>query len=231
MSVGSRDGALQLTGGRADPNGRWEYGRIEFQTQGFFRGLQDLNFLGGTNDQVLGRRGAQAACQELGHTAGVEVIAGVRSALPGPAGTAGGVRSIVCLEGEERLSECSIFFDDFGDSPRRGCGNRDDCNAAVLCATPEGNDLCYEIPLPSAMARQPESELTCLGSRCQPASAGHLWQTCNDRTQGLSQHVHAFVLMVEALLEIEYLHSAHAQWTACQFETMLLQCSAQRTSE
>ena len=136
--VGASDGAVRLTGGRADPSGRWEYGRLEFQQQGLFRGLQDLDSSFDPDDQVLGRRGAQVACAQLGHTAGVEVVAGARSALPGPAGVAGGLRAVVCEGGEERLADCTIFNDALQDEPVSMCADRDNCNAALLCSTPDG---------------------------------------------------------------------------------------------
>ena len=145
-SAGASDGTVRLTGGRADPNGRWEYGRLEFQYQGFFRGLQDLEAFRNSGDQVLGRRGAQLACKQLGHSAGVEVVAGTQSALPGPAGVAGGIRSIVCPGEEESLADC-IVDDDASQLDRVAMCGRDNCNAALLCSTPSG---AASVPTPDS---------------------------------------------------------------------------------
>ena len=137
MAAGARDGELRLVGGRRDPEGAWEYGRIEFRYAGFLLGLQDTDILG-FDLQVLGRRGALVACRELGYSVGVEAVAGRRSALSGPAGVSEVVSRIFCQGSEDRLQDCEVFgrVEEYNLEPL--CEDRGDCNAALICSNPSG---------------------------------------------------------------------------------------------
>ena len=123
-------------GGRRAADGSWEYGRVEFRYGGFPLGLQVVEVLS-QDFRPLGRRGALVACRDLGYTAGVEAVAGPRSALPGPAGMTDFVSKILCLGGEERLLDCNVTGEpDYVPGPF--CSDREDCNTALICTTPSG---------------------------------------------------------------------------------------------
>lgn len=120
-------------GGRADPGGAWQYGRLELRDRGVFVGLQDLVFT-----QSLGRRGAQVACRQLGFRAGAEVIVGDNSALPGPAGVTDGVSAVLCQGSEQQLGDCEVFRQ----SALAFCSAEDACNVALVCSNPASTILC-----------------------------------------------------------------------------------------
>lgn len=132
VCAGALDGEVRLVGGRTDAGGAWQFGRLELRDRGFFVGLQDLQ-----HTQVLGRRGVQVACQQLGFAAGAEVRRSGKSALPGPAGVVAGVSAVLCRGGEERLGDCDIFRD----FVEPVCDAAEECAVALLCATPSGATL------------------------------------------------------------------------------------------
>ena len=128
--AGEADGEVRLVAGRTDPEGVWQYGRLEFRDRGVFVNLTPRSFTVG-----LGRSGAQVACRQLGFASGAEAIISTTSALPGPAGVTDAVSSIVCNGTEDTLGDCIVV--------RRvdfiSCaGGRDNCNAALVCASPTG---------------------------------------------------------------------------------------------
>ena len=123
-------------GGRRAANGGWEYGRVEFRYGGFPLGLQVMEVFSRAF-RPLGRRGALVACRDLGYSSGVEAVTGSRSALSGPAGVTDFVSKILCLGGEERLLDCKIFGEPTY-VPDPYCSDREDCNTALICATPSG---------------------------------------------------------------------------------------------
>ena len=127
--AGALDGEARLVGGRADPSGAWEYGRLEFRDRGVFVRLRDPAF-----GESLGRRGALVACRQLGYAAGAEVITGDNSALPGPAGATFAVSEILCDGDEEQLRDCEVFRQ----SADSFCSSSDACNVALLCSNPSG---------------------------------------------------------------------------------------------
>jgi len=135
-NAGERDGEVRLVGGRRSADGGWEYGRVEFRYGGIPLGLQVMDVFG-IDFRPLGRRGALVACRDLGYTAGVEAIAGPRSALPGPAGLTDFVSRILCQGSEERLLECQVFGEsDYVPDPL--CFDREECNTALICTSPSG---------------------------------------------------------------------------------------------
>ena len=135
-NAGERDGEVRLVGGRRGADGGWEYGRVEFRYGGFPLGLQVMD-VAGLDFRPLGRRGALVACRDLGYTAGVEAVVDSRSALPGPAGLTDFVSRIFCQGSEERLLDCQVFGEaDY--VPEPVCFDREECNTALICASPSG---------------------------------------------------------------------------------------------
>lgn len=132
MFAGVATGTARLTGGRADPGGAWAYGRLEVFDRFGYRSVKAGRSPFGIRSG-LGRNAAVVACRSLGFEAGVEITAGLSSALPGPAGDIQPITSIACVGDEATLTECDIsiaYFQDYEDT--------DSNTVAVLCSTPSG---------------------------------------------------------------------------------------------
>ena len=74
------------------------------------------------------------ACRQLGFASGAEVVDGMLSALPGPAGVTDGVSGILYGGGEQSISQCEIFRE----YAEPVCDIASECNVALLCSNPSG---------------------------------------------------------------------------------------------
>ena len=122
-------------GGRSDPQGRWEYGRLEVLANGVWIPLDDQSSF-----DNFGRRGAQVACQTLGYVTGAQLLAGADSVLPSLSSNDSAGIIIVCGGGEDTLADCTVldlgldFFIYF--NPGNAGQIVDDI--ALLCTNPSG---------------------------------------------------------------------------------------------
>ena len=158
--AGEADGEARLVAGRTDPEGVWQYGRLEFRDRGFFVGLSIRSFTIG-----LGRRGAQVACRQFGFASGAEAIISTTSALPGPAGVTDIVSSIVCNGTEETLGDCGVFRE----TADNFCfGGEDSCNVALVCSNPTGVPLSCPVSVHLSIPRlyRHRQQLHCPAQLC-----------------------------------------------------------------
>ena len=131
----------RLVGGRADPQGQWEYGRLEVLINGVWIPLDDQ-----TTADNLGRRGVQVACRTLGYATGAQLLAGADSALP-TLSTEGITRiQIECGGGEDTLTDCEVFDrrDDFSYFNPGNAGQIVD-DIALVCTNPSGAARSHQL--------------------------------------------------------------------------------------
>ena len=125
----------RLVGGRADPQGRWEYGRLEILADGVWIPLDDQS-----STDNFGRRGAQVACRTLGYATGAQLLAGADSILPSLSTNDSAGLIIVCGGREETLANCTVidFGLDFGTYFDSGNAGQVVDDIALVCTNPTG---------------------------------------------------------------------------------------------
>lgn len=135
---------MRLAGGSADPDGGWEYGRLEIVDGGAWGPILSSDQQGRFNAPE-----AHVACKSLGYETGSPLVVGGASPFPEPRG---GIRTafsrITCDGSEDQLSECAIDGPfGFGDEPYDFIDNYAERvpldffrerALAVVCATPSG---------------------------------------------------------------------------------------------
>lgn len=143
---------MRLVGGRVDPGGFWEYGRLQVFQGSSFVGVSNFissNFL---SSLVFGRREAQVACRSLGYGSGAVLLSGALSGLPGDDSTLYEIEAINCGGLEDTLSDCTTASEylatdyrgsDYGDSYVYDYGIRGS-PVALLCTTSSGA-LCLTL--------------------------------------------------------------------------------------
>lgn len=114
-----------------DPQGRWEYGRLELLINGFWVPLDDQTLF----DNV-GRRGAELACKTLGYATGAQLLAGSASALPSFSTERPARRSLGCGGTEDIIADCDVYYVDVY-SYQYGFGQQVD-DVALVCTNPSG---------------------------------------------------------------------------------------------
>ena len=133
---GSSEGQARLVGGRADPGGAWEYGRLQVFRGSNYAGAANGVFGGFFSALTIGRREAHVACRSLGYETGVVLRSGALSGLPGDDNTLFDTEAIGCSGLEQSLGDCTtdtmgtlIYDDDV---------RTDSGSVALLCSTTSG---------------------------------------------------------------------------------------------
>lgn len=124
---------VRLVGGRVDPQGRWEYGRLEVLVDSVWIAPDEL-----TQNDNVGRRGVEVACESLGYATGAQLLAGFASALPSFSTDPLARRIIDCGGTEDSITDCDLeYVSSYYVYGSRDIGVRVD-DVAVVCANPSG---------------------------------------------------------------------------------------------
>lgn len=108
LVTGKELGAVRLVEGRGDPDGAWEYGRLEVIVNGFWTVLKSP----GASSLTLGRGGSQVACRMLGFSAGAQMMVGLSSPFPAPSSALQFITGVTCEGSEQQLSDCDVQISD-----------------------------------------------------------------------------------------------------------------------
>ena len=137
VAGGTSSGQVRLVGGRADPEGCWEYGRVQVFQGSDYVGVANGVSFAFVSSVTFGRREAQVACRSLGYGSGAVLLSGALSGLPGNDSTLYDTAAITCSGLETSLSDCTTesrasFFSDY--ESRSATASP----VALLCTTSSG---------------------------------------------------------------------------------------------
>lgn len=133
-STGDRIASAQLIGGRADPGGAWEYGRLEIFDGNFFSIINE-NFA----NEEIGRRAAAVACRGFGYDTGAQLLVNSYSVLPDTEGDLDTVGRVLCEPDAASLEDCSLGDPGYiEDVYEEGIVVEGEKAVALLCFSPSG---------------------------------------------------------------------------------------------